>query len=71
MEPEKTACRCPTEWCRLEPDNGAEYCPELGPNEFCGYRPPEWTCDECAGPPRSFDEVQCIMGNCKPARAIV
>lgn len=32
---EKSACRCPTDWCRLESDNGAEYCPELGPNEFC------------------------------------
>jgi hypothetical protein len=35
---EKTACRCPTDWCRLEPDNGAEYCPDLEPGEFCGYR---------------------------------
>jgi hypothetical protein len=35
---EKTACRCPTDWCRLEPDNGAEYCPDLGPNEFCAQR---------------------------------
>lgn len=35
-----TACRCPTDWCRLEPDNGAEYCPDLGPDEFCGQRAP-------------------------------
>lgn len=27
-----------------------------------------WTCDECAGPPRPYDQVQCVMGNCKPVR---
>lgn len=35
---EKTACRCPTDWCRLEPANGAEYCQDLRDDEFCGYR---------------------------------
>jgi hypothetical protein len=40
---EKVACRCLTDWCRLEPDNGAEYCPDLEPNEFCAYQTAE--CD--------------------------
>lgn len=35
---EKLPCRCPTDWCRLEPDNGAQYCPDLEPHEFCGMR---------------------------------
>lgn len=37
-ESEKVACRCPTNWCRLEPDNGAEQCPDLEPHEVCAYR---------------------------------
>ena len=31
-------CACPSEFCKLEPDNGAELCPELEPNEVCAYR---------------------------------
>ena len=31
--------------------------------------PDLWTCDECAGPPRPFEQVQCIMGNCKPVKS--
>jgi len=31
--------------------------------------PPDlWTCDECAGPPRPYEEVQCVLGKCKPVR---
>lgn len=32
-------------------------------------KPDLWTCDECAGPPRTYEQCQCIMGNCKPVRA--
>jgi len=32
--------------------------------------PPDlWTCDECAGPPRPYEQVQCVMGNCKPVKS--
>jgi hypothetical protein len=34
----KKTCRCPSEFCRLEPENGAEMCPDLGEDEICGYR---------------------------------
>lgn len=37
MELEKKTCSCPSDWCRLEPDNGAEHCPDLRPDEACGY----------------------------------
>jgi hypothetical protein len=34
-----------------------------------GDAPPDlWTCDECAGPPRPYEEVQCVLGKCKPVR---
>ena len=33
-----------------------------------GAQPDLWTCDECAGPPRPYEEVQCILGKCKPVR---
>lgn len=32
---------------------------------------PLWTCDECAGPPRPYSEIErCPMGNCKPVRSV-
>jgi hypothetical protein len=42
---------------------------ESGTAEKSGDAPPDlWTCDECAGPPRPYEEVQCVLGKCKPVR---
>jgi hypothetical protein len=34
----KKACRCPSDFCRLEADNFADMCPDLGEEEICGYK---------------------------------